>query len=86
MEPNPNYKLNEKFIFTFIPKCPEKFKNRKRFSVGSWSLHKYIGEQNAIKLLTKIIYKRIPQLEGEKAGDKFIKKYRKEGTIIIYAK
>lgn len=74
-------KINETFIITFKPKNPELFNGRKRFSIGAWSMHKYIGEQNAITML-----KIIQLFEGDKAGDKFTKKFRKHGQIILYAK
>lgn len=74
-------KINQMFIITFVPKDPKKFNNRKRFSVGAFSLDKYIGADNAFKLL-----KKIETFQGDDAVEKYVIKYRKQGKIILYAK
>jgi hypothetical protein len=74
-------KINNHFIITFIPKRPELFNNRKRFSIGVWQLYKYIGEQNAINLISKI-----QTFTGEKAKFKYEVKYRKMGRILLYGR
>lgn len=74
-------KINQTWIITFKPKKPELFDNRRRFSVGAWSLYKYIGEKNALNLLHKI-----QSLQGDNAVEKYVIKYRKMGTVILYAK
>lgn len=74
-------KINNHFIITFKPKQPELFNGRKRFSIGVWSLHKYIGDKNALLLI-----KKIETFVGEEAGFKYVIKYRKMGTIILYGR
>lgn len=74
-------KINNHFIITFIPKRPELFGGRKRFSIGAWSMYKYIGEENALNLLNKI-----QTFQGDDAKFKYEKKYRKMGTILLYGR
>jgi len=74
-------KINQTFRITFVPRDKKLFNNKRRFSVGAWSLHKYIGEKNATKLLNKIL-----TFQGDDAVEKYVIKYRKQGTIILYAK
>lgn len=76
-----NMIVNNHFIIIFKPKRPELFNNRKRFGVGAGSLAKYIGDDNAKKLLNKI-----GTFVGDDAVEKYVLKYRKMGTIILYAK
>jgi ribulose bisphosphate carboxylase small subunit len=75
------HKINETFIITFKPKEPSLFQNKKRFSIGFWQMAKYIGEENAATMLKKIL-----SFQGPKAGDKYSKKFRTKGEIILYAK
>lgn len=75
-------KINATFIIKFRPKDRTLYPDRRsEFAVGAWSLHKYIGEDNAVKLLAKIL-----TFEGDDAVEKYEIKYRKHGMIILHAK
>lgn len=69
--------LNRHFKVVFQPKNPELFGNRRRFCVGIYSLHKYVGEANAVTAVRLAI-------EGKE--DKFTRVFRKWGKVEFYNK
>lgn len=71
-----DFVLNREFRIVFQPKDPELY-GKRRFAVGAGSLHKYIGQYNANKALSKAI---------ESGMDKFTAKYRSFGRVDFYSK
>jgi hypothetical protein len=69
--------INKDFIITFQPKQPELFGGKRRFSVGGFSLHKYVGEHNAIQAIIGAF---------NSSEDKYTKRLRKCGRIDFYRK
>lgn len=70
-------RLNREFIVTFQPKQPELFDGRRRFSVGAYSLHKYVGKSNAKTAIERALKSSL---------DKCSVKFRKHGRVDFYFK
>lgn len=75
---NPNSPLlNTYFKVVFTPKNKEEFGGRRRFLIGIYSLHKYVGENNA----NTAILVALNSLE-----DSCHKTFRTRGTVEFYNK
>jgi len=72
--------IRNTFNIVFKPKDKRLWNNRHRILVRHRQLHKYIGDENAEKLIAKIL-----TLSGDKEVEKYTFKYRKQGTVILYA-
>lgn len=72
--------IRHHFNIVFAPKDKRLWNNRHRILVRHRQLHKYIGQENADKLIAKIL-----TFEGDNAVEKYVIKYRKQGKIILYA-
>lgn len=69
-------KLNKEFRIVFQPKNPEIY-GKRRFCVGAYSLHKYIGVKNSNTAI-------ISALKSKE--QRYTKKFRKYGRIDFYVK
>ncbi len=72
--------IRKTFNIVFAPKDKKLWGDRHRILVRHRQLHKYIGHDNADKLIAKI-----QTFEGDNAVEKYVIKYRKHGSIILYA-
>lgn len=69
--------LNQIFKVIFQPKNPADFGGRRRFAVGAYSLHKYLGVENSHVAITKALRNK---------GDRYTKLFRTKGRIDFYNK
>lgn len=69
--------LNKHFRFVYQPKQIELFQKSKRFLVDGGSISKYIGTENANKVILTALNSKT---------DKVTLKFRKYGKIEIYVK
>lgn len=70
-------KLNREFIVVFQPKDRSLFADKRRFAVGAYSLHKYVGKRNAKTAVERALKSDM---------DKITIKLRKHGRIDFYFK
>lgn len=54
-DPHKVRRLNTRFRVVFEPGRWSKYRHRRRFAIGAYSLHKYIGRKEAILALTGAI-------------------------------
>lgn len=69
--------LNQTFKIVFQPKNPDDFQGRRRFLIGAYSLHKYLGEKNAEVAISKALMNK---------NDRYTKLFRTKGRIDFYNK
>lgn len=70
-------KLNKEFRIVFQPREPALHGGKRRFAVGAYSLHKYIGEKNAKTALSRAF---------NSLDDVTTVRLRKHGRIDFYVK
>lgn len=68
--------FNRQFRIVLQPYDPGKH-GKRRFAVGAYSLHKYVGQDNANKALQRAIYSKT---------DKYTVRLRSFGSIEFYSK
>jgi len=69
--------LNRHFKVVFKPKRPKDYGGRKRFFIGIYQLHKYIGEKNAENVILKALNSQ---------EDRYKKAFRTKGKVYFYIK